>query len=187
MPESEAAPHLLDLTAHPVGFLSLAIFLIAYGFVVCEELSKMEKSKPVLVAAGLIWALIGFAYTQAGESAAAEAAAQHTIFEYRRIVPLPDRRHHLREHAGRAPRLRCIACAARQSRPELSRSFLGYGRDRILSFACSRQSDDGARGRCGCDGARTRTRRASLHSRASASSWLPMPAAPSRLSATSRR
>ncbi len=75
-------PQLLDLTGHPVGYLSVAIFLIAYGFVVSEELSKMAKSKPVLVAAGLIWALIGFAYTQAGQSAAAEAAAQHTIFEY---------------------------------------------------------------------------------------------------------
>ena len=67
---------------HPVGFISIAIFLIAYGFVVTEELSKMAKSKPVLVAAGLIWALIGFAYTQADQGAAAEAAAQHTIFEY---------------------------------------------------------------------------------------------------------
>lgn len=82
MPETASTPHLLDLTAHPVGFLSLAIFLIAYCFVVSEELSKMAKSKPVLVAAGLIWALIGFAYTQAGQSAAAETAAQHTIFEY---------------------------------------------------------------------------------------------------------
>jgi Na+/H+ antiporter NhaD/arsenite permease-like protein len=82
MPEAAPAPHLLDLTAHPVGFISIAIFLVAYAFVVSEELSKMAKSKPVLVAAGLIWALIGFAYTQAGQSAAAEAAAQHTIFEY---------------------------------------------------------------------------------------------------------
>jgi NhaD family Na+/H+ antiporter len=75
-----AAP--LDLTAHPVGLLSLAIFVLAYVLVVCEELSKMEKSKPVLLAAGLIWALIGYAYTQAGQAPVAEAAAQHTIFEY---------------------------------------------------------------------------------------------------------
>jgi NhaD family Na+/H+ antiporter len=77
-----AQTSLLDLTAHPVGLLSLAIFVIAYGFVVCEELSKMEKSKPVLVAAGLIWALIGYAYVQAGQPGVAEEAAQHTIFEY---------------------------------------------------------------------------------------------------------
>lgn len=82
MPETAHAPQLLDLTNHPVGFLSLAIFAIAYCFVVSEELSKMAKSKPVLVAAGLIWALIGFVYTQAGQSVVAEAAAQHTIYEY---------------------------------------------------------------------------------------------------------
>jgi Na+/H+ antiporter NhaD/arsenite permease-like protein len=78
----ETASHLLDLTMHPVGLLSLALFLGAYILVVFEELSKMEKSKPVLVAAGLIWALIGYAYTKAGQAPIAEAAAQHTIFEY---------------------------------------------------------------------------------------------------------
>jgi len=82
MPEAAPAPQLLDLTTHWVGFVCLAIFIIAYGFVVCEELSKMEKSKPVLVAAGLIWALIGLAYVQAGQPAVAEEAARHTIFEY---------------------------------------------------------------------------------------------------------
>ena len=73
---------MLDLTAHPIGYLCLAIFIIAYVLVVCEELSKMEKSKPVLIAAGLIWALIGYAYAKAGLAPAAEVAAQHTIFEY---------------------------------------------------------------------------------------------------------
>jgi Na+/H+ antiporter NhaD/arsenite permease-like protein len=42
----------------------------------------MRKSKPVLLAAGLIWVLIGIAYRQAGHSPAAEEAARHTIFEY---------------------------------------------------------------------------------------------------------
>jgi Na+/H+ antiporter NhaD/arsenite permease-like protein len=82
MPEATGTSHLLDLTMHPAGLLSVAIFLIAYAFVVTEELSKMAKSKPVLVAAGLLWGLIGFAYHPTGPSEAAEEAAQHTIFEY---------------------------------------------------------------------------------------------------------
>jgi Na+/H+ antiporter NhaD/arsenite permease-like protein len=82
MPETASAPHLLDLTAHPIGYLCLAIFVIAYGLVIFEEFSRMEKSKPVLLAAGLIWGLIGYAYTRAGMSQAAEQVAQHTIFEY---------------------------------------------------------------------------------------------------------
>ncbi|MBL8906854.1 MAG: sodium:proton antiporter NhaD [Rhizobiales bacterium] len=82
MPETHAVPEVLDLTRHPIGFLCLAIFAVAYALVIFEEFSRMEKSKPVLLAAGLIWALIGFAYTQAGMSQAAEEVAKHTIFEY---------------------------------------------------------------------------------------------------------
>jgi Na+/H+ antiporter NhaD/arsenite permease-like protein len=72
----------VDLTNSWAGYLSIAIFIAAYVFVVFEEATHMRKSKPVLLAAGLIWALIGIAYAQAGHSPDAEAAAQHTIFEY---------------------------------------------------------------------------------------------------------
>ena len=47
-----------------------------------EETTKMRKSKPVLMAAGLIWALIGMAYAAAGLGDKAEEAAQHVIMEY---------------------------------------------------------------------------------------------------------
>jgi Na+/H+ antiporter NhaD/arsenite permease-like protein len=42
----------------------------------------LRKSKPVLLAAGLIWVLIGAAYAVAGAGPQAETAAQHIIFEY---------------------------------------------------------------------------------------------------------
>lgn len=71
-----------DLTQSWFGYLSLAIFVAAYALVVFEETTKFRKSKPVLVAAGLIWALIGLAYSNAGMGEKAEAAAQHVIFEY---------------------------------------------------------------------------------------------------------
>ena len=57
----------LDLTSHWTGLLSLAIFVIAYVLVIFEEATEMRKSKPVMVAAGLIWALIGLAFTLAGD------------------------------------------------------------------------------------------------------------------------
>jgi len=72
----------LDLTATWFGFLALAIFLGAYLLVILEETTELRKSKPVLVAAGLIWALIGLAYTAAGTPEAAKLAAEHTIYEY---------------------------------------------------------------------------------------------------------
>ncbi len=72
----------LDLTAHWAGYLSLAIFIAAYVFVVFEELTRMRKSKPVMLAAGLIWVLIGIAYAQAGRGAEAHELAVRVIEEF---------------------------------------------------------------------------------------------------------
>jgi NhaD family Na+/H+ antiporter len=71
-----------DFTSSWFGILALAIFICSYVLVVLEETISLRKSKPVLLAAGLIWALIGMAYSLAGHSEVAEVAAQHVIFEY---------------------------------------------------------------------------------------------------------
>ena len=72
----------LDLTTSWVGYLSLAIFVIAYGFVMAEEYTHMRKSKPVLLAAGIIWGIIGWVYASHGFTDAAEVAVRHNILEY---------------------------------------------------------------------------------------------------------
>ena len=72
----------LNLTGHWVGILSLVIFVLAYVMVVFEEATHMQKSKPVMLAAGLIWALIGISYAMAGQSDAAHAHAIEIIEEY---------------------------------------------------------------------------------------------------------
>ena len=74
--------HDLDLTGHWTGLLSLVIFFTAYVLVVFEEATHMQKSKPVMMAAGLIWALIGVAYAMAGQGEAAHAHAREIIEEY---------------------------------------------------------------------------------------------------------
>jgi Na+/H+ antiporter NhaD/arsenite permease-like protein len=74
--------HDLDLTGHWAGILSLAIFVVAYIMVVFEEATHMRKSKPVMLAAGLIWALIGIAYAMAGQSEAANSHAKEIVEEY---------------------------------------------------------------------------------------------------------
>lgn len=76
----------IDLTQHPVGYLALLIFFVAYGFVVVEKAIQLRKSKPVMLAAGLIWALLGFAYAMHGESVALEAAAKHVILDYGELM-----------------------------------------------------------------------------------------------------
>ncbi len=73
---------LLDLTQHWVGYTALALFVFAYVLVIMEEQLHLRKSKPVLLAAGLIWVLIAFAYTSAGDVHAAEQGIRHNFLEY---------------------------------------------------------------------------------------------------------
>lgn len=72
----------LGLTASPIGFLALAIFVIAYIFVMTEEFTELRKSKPALLAAGLIWAVIALIGHDHGLGEAVRAAIRHNILEY---------------------------------------------------------------------------------------------------------
>lgn len=51
----------MDLTQHWLGWLCLAIFVVAYLGVIAEEFLGLRKSVPMLVAAALIWILLGWA------------------------------------------------------------------------------------------------------------------------------
>lgn len=76
----------LDLTSHPIGYAALAIFAIAYLFVMAEEFTHLRKSKPVILAAGIIWALIGYIYVSNGMTHQAEAAVRHNLLEYAELM-----------------------------------------------------------------------------------------------------
>ncbi len=82
---SQAAEHslnLLDLTQHWVGYLALCLFFAAYLLVIFEEKLHLRKSKPVLFAAGLIWALIAAYYGQNGLPEEAGRAMRHNFLEF---------------------------------------------------------------------------------------------------------
>jgi NhaD family Na+/H+ antiporter len=72
----------VDLTKHWVGYTSLLVFVVAYAFVMTEEFTHLRKSKPVMFAAGLIWAIIAAAYVNNGVPHAVEVAVRHNILEY---------------------------------------------------------------------------------------------------------
>ncbi len=76
----------LDLTGHWVGFTAIAIFVIAYGLVMGEEFTHLRKSKPVILAAGLIWALVAWVYHTHDLNHAAEAAVRHNLLEYAELM-----------------------------------------------------------------------------------------------------
>lgn len=75
----------LDLTTHWVGYASLAIFVFAYILVIAEEEIHMRKSKPVMIAAGVIWAMIAIIYAQQADTAfhhTAEVMIRHNLLEF---------------------------------------------------------------------------------------------------------
>jgi len=56
----------LDLTLHPVGYISIAVFAIAYVLAMLEESTMLRKSKPMVFAASLIWVLVAAVYANSG-------------------------------------------------------------------------------------------------------------------------
>ena len=76
----------LDLTQTTLGYSALAVFILAYLLVMSEEKIHLRKSKPVLVAAGIIWAMIGAAYVNEGLSAQSESAFRHTLLEFSELM-----------------------------------------------------------------------------------------------------
>ena len=72
----------IDLTGHGVGYLSLLIFVVSYVLVMAEEFTHLRKSKPVLLAAGAIWAMVAYIYVSHGDPHSAEIAVRHNILEY---------------------------------------------------------------------------------------------------------
>ncbi len=75
-----------DMTASSVGFFSIAVFLIAYILVMAEEFTHLRKSKPVIIAAGVIWASIAWVAAQHGMSVEAESAVRHNLLEYAELM-----------------------------------------------------------------------------------------------------
>ncbi|NOZ11720.1 MAG: sodium:proton antiporter [Gammaproteobacteria bacterium] len=76
----------LDLTATWYGISAVIVFIVAYGFVIAEEFLGLRKSKPVIVAAGVIWLLVALAYQSAGNTTTAPAAVEHNILEYAELL-----------------------------------------------------------------------------------------------------
>ncbi|MGD8908924.1 MAG: sodium:proton antiporter NhaD, partial [Chromatiales bacterium] len=76
----------LDLTNHWVGFTAIAIFALAYVLVMAEEFTHLRKSKPVILAAGLIWGLVAWYYQTHDLPNAAEEMVRHNLLEYAELM-----------------------------------------------------------------------------------------------------
>jgi len=76
----------LDLTGDWVGYAALGIFVFAYALVMTEEFTGLRKSKPVILAAGIIWGLIAWTYHRMNLPGQAEAAVRHDLLEYAELL-----------------------------------------------------------------------------------------------------
>lgn len=77
-----ASPQTLDLTTHWVGFASIAVFVSAMIVVMLEDTIHLRKSKPVTLAAGIIWAMVAAVYVANDIPHAAEEHLRHNLLEY---------------------------------------------------------------------------------------------------------
>ncbi|MEN8140959.1 MAG: sodium:proton antiporter NhaD [Thermodesulfobacteriota bacterium] len=71
-----------SLAANVMGYVAIVIFIGAYVLVIFEEQLHLRKSKPVMVAAGVIWILVALTYAGLGMPHHAETAIRHNFLEY---------------------------------------------------------------------------------------------------------
>lgn len=84
---SSGATENLDMTASFAGLLALGIFVAAYALVMAEEFIHLRKSKPVMLAAGMIWIIVALLVGQSDLPAhTLEINIQHNLVTYSSLL-----------------------------------------------------------------------------------------------------
>jgi Na+/H+ antiporter NhaD/arsenite permease-like protein len=78
--------HMLNLSATVYGMIALIVFICAYLLVIGEEFLHLRKSKPVIIAAGIIWVLVAMAYMAHGDNETAGILLRNNIFEFAELM-----------------------------------------------------------------------------------------------------
>lgn len=71
-----------QLTGHWAAIVALVVFVIGYALVISEETIHLRKSKPMMVAAGVVWLLVAIAYQQMGQGELVEELVRHGLLEF---------------------------------------------------------------------------------------------------------
>ena len=71
-----------NLTESWPGISAIVIFIIAYSLVIFEETIHLRKSKPMIIAAGIIWLLVAIAYAQIDNTEHLEEIFGHNLLEF---------------------------------------------------------------------------------------------------------
>ncbi|MBX9658149.1 MAG: sodium:proton antiporter NhaD [Nitrospiraceae bacterium] len=77
---------MVSFADHWIGYTAFAVFLAAYILVIVEESLHLRKSKPVMVAAGVIWMLTAIAYASQHQSHLVAEILRHNLLEYAELM-----------------------------------------------------------------------------------------------------
>lgn len=69
-----------------VGPIIVAVFCLAYALVFAEEKLRLRKSKPVMLAGGLIWILVAIGFALEGRGPAVTETVRHVVLEYAELL-----------------------------------------------------------------------------------------------------
>jgi Na+/H+ antiporter NhaD/arsenite permease-like protein len=76
----------VSFVGHWLGIAAVITFAAAYAVSMAEERLQVRKSVPVLIAAGVIWILVGIASATVGQSARVEDLATHTLLDFAELL-----------------------------------------------------------------------------------------------------
>jgi NhaD family Na+/H+ antiporter len=75
------------MTSSTLGIIALIVFVLGYGLVIAEEFIHLRKSKPVILAAGLIWILVAIlAKSKEHGKELVHHALNHNLLEYSALL-----------------------------------------------------------------------------------------------------
>lgn len=75
-----------NLTLTGLGLFSLLLFIAAYSLVIAEEKIHLRKSKPVMVAAGIMWVCVAVAYHSLGLTEKVTLLLDHNLLEFGKLM-----------------------------------------------------------------------------------------------------
>jgi Na+/H+ antiporter NhaD/arsenite permease-like protein len=76
----------LNETSNTLAIIAIVVFCLAYIFVVTEDLTHLNKSKPVVLAAGIIWVLVALVGNATDSSSIVSANFDHVMIEYGELL-----------------------------------------------------------------------------------------------------
>ncbi len=76
----------VNATSHPLAIAAIVVFILAYLLVMTEDFTKLNKSKPVIVAAGVIWVLVAIVGESIGADNIVHSNFNHIMTEYGELL-----------------------------------------------------------------------------------------------------